>query len=376
MYEKGRAWIELDRSGLLHNLKEIQKIAGGGCALMPAVKANAYGHGAPQVSRILEEAGVTRFCVASVGEGIELREAGISGEILVLGYTHPSCFPELREYRLTQTVVDRSGADELDRYGCSTGCAVPVHVSIDTGMHRLGERSENICRIAGMWELKGIRITGVFSHLCTADGESTGERAYTLEQIRRFSMVTEQLHCMGLSGFQTHLCGSYGILNYSEHRFDCARPGIALYGVCSSMGDKTCVRADLRPVLTLKARVECVKELHSGEGAGYGLTYLARGERRIAIVSAGYADGIPRELSNRGTALVKGKRVPVIGRICMDQLTLDVTDVPEIIPGDEAVFIGRCGGQTLSAEEMAETAGTITNEILSRLGGRLERMVV
>ena len=376
MYKKGRAWIELDSAALIHNAAQLKEISGESCSLMPAVKANAYGHGAVWVSRILESGGTDAFCVASVGEGIELREAGIAGKILILGYTHPVCFPELKRYHLIQTVVDRTYAQDLDRYGRKNDFALPVHIGTDTGMHWLGERSEDINAIAEMWQLKGIRITGVFSHLCVSDGMSREEQSFTLKQIKKFQDLTEKLHDMGHTGFCTHLYGSYGILNYPGYHFDYTRPGIALYGVLSSPGDKIRTGPDLHPVLSLKARVECVRGLRAGEAAGYGLTWKAPDDRKIAIVSAGYADGIPRELSNRGHALVRGKKVPVVGRICMDQLTLDVTEVPDARPGDEAVFIGTSGMERITATEAAGEAGTIANEILSRLGERLERIVL
>ncbi len=369
---KGRAWIELNRENLLHNAGEFRRITGPSCILMPAVKANAYGHGMIQTAEILKEAGIQDFCVASAEEGILLRKSGMKGEILVLGYTYPEMFPELEKYHLTQTVVDESYAKVLSEYGKN----LAVHVAVDTGMHRLGIPSADIERIAGLWSLPGISITGIFSHLCVSDGVTEEDIRYTEEQISRFRSVERILREKGICGFRTHIQGSYGILNYPEEKFDCARPGIALYGVLSTSEDHVKAETELRPVLSLKARVECIKTLESGEGAGYGLTYTAASRRKIAIVSIGYADGIPRSLSNRGAALLRGRKVPVIGRICMDQLTLDVTDVPYAVPGDEAVFIGRSGSLQLTAEDMAAQAGTISNEILSRLGERPDRIIV
>lgn len=255
--------------------------------VMPAVKANAYGHGAVLIGRALQDMGVQDFCVASVGEAIELREAGITGRILVLGYTFPEQFQELWKYSLTQTVIDFCYARQL-------------------------------------------QITGVFSHLCVSDGISESEKGFT----------------------------------YKHY----VRPGIALYGALSSPYDKTAAAVNLKPVLSLKARIECVKQLHTGEAVGYGQTYTAAREMKIAAVSIGYADGIPRELSNKGFALIKGHKAPVVGRICMDQLMVDLSEIPGTAPGDEAVFIGKCGNEQITASEFAHTAGTISNEILSRLG--------
>lgn len=384
MRETDRAWIGISKENLLHNTEELQKLSGAGCTLMPAVKANAYGHGDVLVSRILQDTGIRNYCVASVDEGIRLRQAGISGQILILGYTHPDGFAELMHYSLTQTAVDLDYAGQLSAYAGKVNCVrttgncdtIAVHVGVDTGMYRLGIPYDRPDLVEKVWALPGLRGTGIFSHLCVSDGLTAAEEEYTREQIQRFGMVTEYLCKKGIRGFKCHIQGSYGLLNYPEYSYDLSRPGIALYGCLSSADDRVRAAVSLKPVLSLKARVASIKELPAGESAGYGLTYTADSTRRIAIVSAGYADGIPRSLSNCGAVLVRGRKVPVIGRICMDQLTLDVTDVPEIPPGDEVVFIGSSGKYRLTAEDMAEKAGTITNEILSRLGSRLHRVVI
>lgn len=369
--QKGRAWIELNMDNLVHNVKQFRDILPKGCALMPAVKANAYGHGMGQIGQALAEIGIQDFCVASAGEAVELRNAGIGGQILILGYTPPCQFEDLVHYHLTQTVVDLPYGRLLNDFGRP----VLVHVGIDTGMRRLGERSEDMENICKIWELCNLNITGVYSHLSVPDGISEEETSFTRKQIAEFEAVVSALHKKGISGFRTHLQGSYGVLNYPELRFDYARVGIALYGVLSMRGDRIAAEVRLKPVLSLKARVACVKQLHAKEPAGYGLSFTAKREMKIAVVSIGYADGIPRELSNKGYALVNGCRAEVIGRVCMDQLLLDVSGVRNVSAGDEAVFIGRSGEQRISACEVAECAGTISNEILSRLGNRVERIL-
>ena len=383
MHETDRAWISIDKENLLHNVKELRRLSGAGCALMPAVKANAYGHGDVLVCRILQDAGIRDYCVASVDEGIRLRQAGISGQILILGYTHPDGFAELMHYRLTQTAVDLDCAGRLSVYAGKVNCGrtagnrdtIAVHVGVDTGMHRLGIPYDRTDLIEKVWGLPDLRVTGLFSHLCVSDGLTDAEEKYTREQIQRFDQAADYLHKKSIRGFKCHIQGSYGLLNYPEYSYDLSRPGIALYGCLSSADDRVRASVSLKPVLSLKARAASIKELPAGESAGYGLTYTADSTRRIAIVSVGYADGIPRSLSNCGEALVRGRKIPVIGRICMDQLTLDVTDVPGILPGDEVVLIGSSGECRLTAEDMAGKAGTITNELLSRLGGRLRRVV-
>lgn len=372
MYQQGRAWIELNAQHLVHNMKQIQTIIGNRCALMPAVKANAYGHGAAEVCRILQRSGIKDFCVASVQEGIELRNTGITGQILILCYTHPAQFPLLDQYQLTQTVVDFSYAKELNNYERP----LRVHLGIDTGMRRLGEPSGQIDNILKIWRFQNLEITGVFSHLCTSDSLSEAHQVFTQNQINHFQAVLIKLRQAGICHFKTHLQGSYGILNYPDLQYDYARVGIALYGVLSKPEDQILSHISLKPVLSLKARIECVKKLNKEESIGYGLTFTAISERKIAVVSIGYADGIPRELSNKGYALLHGIKVPIIGKICMDQLTLDVTDVKHAAPGDEVVFIGKSGILEISSSEVANIAGTISNEILSRLGARLERIVI
>lgn len=390
MYEKGRAWIELNMDYLRHNTELFRALLPEKCALMPAVKANAYGHGAVVVSQALQDLGVRNFCVASAEEGAELRAAGLTGQILVLGYTYQENLDLLRQYELTQTVVDHSYARELKAYGKP----LTVHVGIDTGMHRLGERSGHMENILDIWNCENLKITGVFSHLCTSDGESEPERAFAEKQEKEFQKVLRALKAHGIGEFCTHLRGTYGVLNdFAGNRkpahsydfaglhefagsYDFARVGIGLYGALSQLSPHLEEQFDLRPVLSLKARIGCVRELWDGEGAGYGLAWHAKGRRKVAVAAIGYGDGIPRELSGRGHALVRGKKVPIVGRICMDQLLLDVTEVPDVKVGEEAVFIGKSGEMEIKAEEMAAEANTISNEILSRLGPRLRRIPV
>ena len=298
MYQKGRAWIELNLESLRYNMEQLRKMLPKTCKLMPAVKANAYGHGAVQIAKALQDMGIEDFCVASVEEGIELRDAGIVGNILILGYTHPEQFEQLMDYKLTQTVVDSVYAKRLEAYGN----ALQVHIGIDTGMHRLGIDWEDMEAIQSIWKYKNLKVTGVFSHLCAADGISPEEREYTREQIKRFELVVNQLKQEGKTGFSTHLQGSYGILNYPECEFDYARPGIAMYGLFSSLAEqkeqeKEKNRGRLKPVLSLKTRVESVRTLEKGESAGYGMAYTALSHRKIAVLSIGYADGVPRAVS-------------------------------------------------------------------------------
>ena len=369
MNRRNRAWIELNLKHLENNVSQLRLLLPESSSLMPAVKADAYGHGAVSICRALQEYGIGNFCVASIEEGIELRKAGITGQILILGYTHPDLFPELNEYDLTQTVLDQEYGRRLNQ----SGRKLKVQAAVDTGMHRLGERYTQTERILSLWRMENLQITGIFSHLSVSDGSSSLERGFTEKQIRNYQSVLQRLRQAGIKGLQTHIQGSYGILNYPELKFDFARAGIALYGVLSSGKDAVRSKVRLKPVLSVKARIACVHPLHPGEIPGYGMDWKAEREMKTAVVSIGYGDGIPRGMSGQGYMLVKGQKAPMIGRICMDQLFLDVTNIPDVRPGDEAVFIGESGAASISAEQAASWCGTITNELLSRLGKRLER---
>lgn len=368
----GRAWIELSRSALQSNVRTLKKLLPETCELMPAVKANAYGHGAALMAKELNRMGIHSFCVACVSEGVELRQHGVKGEILILGYTHPEDFSLLHRYRLTQTVIDFPYAVLLNR----CGKRLHVHVGIDTGMHRLGERSENIQELCSIFQMKNLIIDGLFTHLCAADSSGKQERAFTDLQAQAFYHVACELKRLGYSCPKLHLQSSYGVFNYPELAEDYARVGIALYGVLSTGEDTQNLGNALLPVLSLKARIATVRTLYDGECVGYGMQFTAAHDMKIATLSIGYADGLPRALSNGGAVLINGCEAPIIGRICMDQTIVDVTDIPGVRPGDIAVLIGRSGDREISVCDLAARTGTITNEILSRLGARLERSVV
>ncbi len=377
MRDEGRAWIELDRQALRWNVDALRKRLPENCQLMPAVKADAYGHGAMLIASELSSMGVQAFCVACAQEGAELRRQGIKGEILILGYTHPDQFPLLSRYHLTQTVVDFSNAELLDSYGKKRHRKIPVHVGIDTGMHRLGERSENIDRICEICFMKHLEVKGLYTHLCVSDTLDREGKEYTKFQKDIFCRVVREMEKQGLEAPKIHLLASYGVLNYPEFSGDYARVGIALYGVLSSREDMENWKGVFRPVLSLKARVAAVKDLYAGEYAGYGMAFRAERNMKIAALTIGYADGLPRSLSGGvGEVLIDGKRAPVIGRICMDQTLVDVTDILDVKAGDVAVLIGKSGEEEISACDLAEWAGTISNEILSRMGGRLKRMIL
>lgn len=362
-----RAWLELDMDALACNVRFLQSRLPAGCRLMPAVKANAYGHGAVPIARELNRLGIDSFCVACASEGIQLRKAGIKGEILILGYTSPQQFPLLRRYRLTQTVLDYAYAECLEK----SGIRLHVHIAVDTGMHRLGIRCEDTEQMIAVYKMKHLVVDGIYTHLSASDSDDPESRSFTECQIDTFFRVTDLLKAKNCPCRGLHLLSSYGILNYPDAAADYVRPGIALYGVLSR-GEEL---PEIRPVLSLKAKVSSLRTLYGGESAGYGFSFTADHDLKLAVLSIGYADGLPRALSDgKGRVLINGYSAPIVGRVCMDQTLVDVSRIPTIAQGDTAVLIGSSGIQEITAGELADHCGTITNEILSRLGGRLERV--
>lgn len=373
-YKKGRCWSEIDEEALAENVRALRAALPRKAALMPALKADAYGHGAVRMGRALNRLGVRAFCVACAEEGAALRRGGVRGEILILGYTHPSEWPRLRRYRLTQSIVDKAYAEELARYARRSPFRLPVHVAVDTGMHRLGLDARRPGEIVKVCRLKGLRVTGIFTHLCASQSRRAEDQAFTREQAKRLDAVLAALASAGMRRPKTHLLASGGVLNYPQLGGEYARVGIALYGVLSARSDWNAAGIALRPVLTVKARVASVRTLRAGEGAGYDLAYVAADRRRIAAVTIGYADGLPRALGEgRGAMLVHGQRASIVGRICMDQTLIDVTQIEGVRAGDEVVVLGQSGQESISAYDLAEQSGTITNEVLSRLGSRVEK---
>ena len=370
-YEQGRAWIELNINNLKHNVDTLRSLLPAGCVLMPAIKANAYGHGAVQVAKELNKMGVQAFCVASIAEAVQLRENGIVGEVLILGYTHPSDFPLLIRYNLTQAVLDFEYAKQLDAFDGE----IKAHIAVDTGMHRVGVPAENLDAILSILKMKHLWVTGIYTHLCADDSRDEKDVAFTKMQAASFARIREQVKAAGCA-VKAHILGSYGLLNYPELGGEYARIGIALYGVLSNRGDLAFCPTELRPVLSVKARIMTVRAIQSGDNVGYGLAYTAESERKIAALSIGYADGLPRALScGRGRVLIHGQEAPIVGRICMDQTMVNVTDIENVKCGDVAVVIGKSGMLEITAYDLAEQSDTITNEILSRMGSRLPRII-
>jgi serine/alanine racemase len=366
-----RSWIEINMGNLEHNVKELKSVMPKRCKFMAVVKANAYGHGAIEISRHLNRIGVDAFAVATIDEAIELRKNGIQGEILILGYTDVSRANELNHYHLIQTVIDYEYACMLN----SQKKSLQVHIKIDTGMHRLGIPVEDIDKISKVFHMDMLKVTGIFTHLCVADQLDEEAEKFTKEQIDKFYGLLNRLELSGITIPKVHIQSSYGLLNYPQLTCDYARIGIALYGCLSTWEDRTRIGLSLRPVLSLKSKIAIIRNVEKGEGVSYGRDIHVTRDSRIAVLPLGYADGLPRNLSDgTGSVLIHGTKVPIVGRICMDQLLIDVTDMPKVKTGDIATLIGIDGKEEILAANLAKKAGTITNELLSRLGGRIERV--
>ena len=369
--KQDRAWIEINLENLENNINEIKKIINEKCKIMAVVKANAYGHGMINIATKLNEIGIRDFAVATLSEAIELRKNNIEGNILILGYTDLKDIEYVIKYDLMQTIVDYEYAKRIDQIELES--KIKVHIKINTGMNRIGTSYNEIDKITEMYNMKNLKVLGIFSHFCVADRTKKEDIQFTKKQIDNFLNCINQIKERGYSTGKIHIQSSYGILNYPDIECDYVRPGIIMYGNYSSKEDKTKIIPNIRPVLSLKARITTIKEIEKGESVSYGRTYIAKGAKKIATVCIGYADGYPRNLSNKNIkVLVNDEYAEIIGRICMDQLVIDVSNINNIKQGDIVTLIGE--ETEISAEEISNKADTITNELLCRLGDRLERI--
>ena len=290
---------------------------------------------------------------------------------MILGYTPAERVIELSKYGLSQTVVDLEHARELDCYGTE----IKVHIKVDTGMNRLGESCGHVKEILSVFGRKNLKVSGIFTHLCVPDSMEEPDIAFTRKQIQDFYMLLERLKEKNIAIPKIHIQSSYGVLNYPELQCDYARVGIAMYGVLSTPGT-TKSSLELRPVLSLKSKVVLVKTVKAGESIGYGRSVIPKKDIKIAVVSIGYADGFPRGISREAYVLINGRRAPVTGRVCMDQLTVEVTGIANVRAGDVVTLIGRDHAEEITAKQVSVWDGTITNELLSRLSScRLKRII-
>ncbi len=358
-------YVEIDLAALRWNWAQARALASPGCRLLPVVKADAYGHGMAAVARELEGAGgAWGLAVSGLEEALELRgAAGILLPVLLLLGVRPEEAAEAVRAKLTPVLFDLGEAEALNRAAAAQGVRQPVHVKIDTGMGRLGFSPRDLTgALPRLAALKNLEVEGVCSHLATADADET----FSLEQLSRFQTALSAFRRAGLSPALNHLANSAALMGIQGIHLNLCRPGIMLYGGYPSEALRR--RVSLRPVMRVAARVLQVKEMGCGESVSYGRTYTCPGRERVAVIGCGYAHGYSRALSNKASVLIRGQRAPVRGRVCMNAFMVDVSAVPEAQPGDEAVLLGAQGGETVSAEELAEMSGTISYELFCALG--------
>lgn len=365
-----RAIVDLD--AYAHNLGVVKRFAGAGVEIAPIVKADAYGHGAIPIARTAIACGVRMLGVATVEEGIALREAGIDAPILVLFQPCVDGLPGIVQHRLTLMLADAATAEALGALAHRANRVVPVHCLVDTGMGRQGfDRDSAASDIQFITRISNIDIEGVATHFPVANRPDDD---FTYEQIKTFRNVLKELEREGIPFELAHAANSPAIVNYPAARFGMVRPGLMTYGVWPS--DAPPRTQQLKPVLRWETRVTQVRTLEPGANVGYGRTYTTPGRMKAAILPVGYADGYPVALSNKAEVLIRGQRCPVRGSVCMDQLVVDVSLVPEVHAGDTAVLIGRDAEDHITAEELARHASTIPYEILTGIGARVAREYV
>jgi alanine racemase len=368
-----RSWVEIDLDRLASNIGEVRKILSPSCQLMAVVKADAYGHGVKETARVMRECGVGRFAVATAYEGIELRNTGITEPILILGYTSPDMAVETVGYGLTHTVFDTECAIALSEAARGNGSITKIHIKIDTGMSRIGFLPEegSLEKILKISELPGLEIEGIYTHFAKADSADPRD---TLIPFGRFLDFCGSLENAGLAIPVKHAANSAAAIRFPETHLDFVRCGIALYGLDPAPGIDY-ERIPLEPVMVFKARVILVKEVPAGTQVSYGGIFTTTRPSQLATLSVGYADGYTRRLGMRSSVLLNGQRAPVVGNICMDQCVADVTDIEgPVKANDEAVLIGRQGGETITAGELAAATGTIDYEVVCAVSRRIPRV--
>lgn len=377
-------WAEIDLAAYRHNIAELRCIAHREARLMAVIKADGYGHGACEVAKVALGSGADCLGVARLHEAVELREEGVEALILIFGFTPPEEIDTLLGFDLVQAVFTPDAAAALATAATSRGGRARVHIKVDTGMGRLGllageprseeatgsaanHRFNEVRSVAG---LPGLEVEGLFTHFATADH---ADKTYANRQLQRFDELLDRLRQQGVEFPLNHAANSAALIDIPDSHLDMVRPGIATYGLYPS-AEVDHDRASLKPVMEWKTRIIQLKQVPAGFGVSYGITYETPRPTTLATVAVGYADGLSRGLSNRGQMLVGGRKVPIIGRICMDLTLLDVGEVPGVAEGNEVVILGRQGDEVLSADEMAATLGTINYEIVSTISSRVPRI--
>lgn len=371
MRNNGRitAYIHLD--AVAANFETMKKNLDDHTKMIAVVKADGYGHGAVPIARKVEAYDyLCGFAVASVEEGIELREAGIRKPILVLGYTFEEDYEVMIEYEIQPAIFTLEMARAFAKAASNKNVCAPIHLAVDTGMSRIGlpDTEEGINTACAIHEIKSLQIEGVFTHFAKADEEDKG---YTQMQMDRFARFCDELNHLGIHGFLRHCSNSAGILEIPRAHMDMVRAGIIIYGIYPS--DEVSREQKLEPVMELKSHVVYIKSVEKGTSVSYGGTFVADKTMRIATVPVGYGDGYPRSLSNKGSVLIRGKRAPILGRVCMDQMMVDVTDI-EAEMLDEVTLLGRDGNEIITADELGALSGRFPYEFVCDISKRVRRV--
>ena len=370
-----RTWADVSLDNLTHNYTVLWQQVPGSCRFLGVVKADAYGHGAVPVSHHLEELGAEFLAVSNLEEAVQLRRGEVHLPILILGYTPALYARDMAEMEIRQEVHSLAYARELEARLVGTDCRLRVHLKLDTGMARLGF----FCREEGVLEellavtrLPHLIVEGMFTHFPVADSLDPADVAFTKEQYRTFRSFAEELEARKCRPEICHCCNSGATILYPEFAMDMIRPGIATYGI--SPAPELAGRLDLRPLLTLRTTISQIRQYPAGVSVSYGRSYVTPSPRTIAVVSIGYADGLSRKLSGQVSFLLRGVRVPVVGRICMDMCMVDVTDVPGARVGDKVTVLGAGGDDVISVCDLAEQLDTIPYEILCGINKRIPRI--
>ena len=371
-------WAEISLKAIVKNLRVIRRHVGPKPKILAVVKSNAYGLGAVPISKALQKAGVEWFGVTCGNEGVELRDAGIRNRILVLTGFWPGEEKRLIENRLTPTVTRLEDVRHLERAAKSAGTKsrIPFHLKINSGMNRLGISADEIDAFASaLARCRHIRLEGTFTHFASAEDFSARQ---TDDQEQLFLKCLERMRALGVSPGIVHLANSGAICARPSTYADMIRPGAILYGYYQSFdppqkGQEVRERLPIEPCLSLRARIITLRDLPAGQGVGYSARFVTERPSRIAVINAGYADGISRQRTNRGCALVRGRRVPLVGAISMDLTTLDVTDLPDVKLGDVVTIYGKDGNDAMVVSDIAREIGTVTSDLLCALGRRVPR---
>lgn len=365
------AWAEINLDNLANNMKEIKKISKSR-DIIAVVKADAYGHGAVDAAPVFLENGATRLAVAVISEAVELRESGIKCPIMILGFTSPYSIDELLKYDIEQTVYSYEYACEISKKAAMQNKTAKIHIALDTGMGRIGfmPQDKSLDEVYKISKLPNIIIEGLFSHFSTSDEK---DKSYTHAQIKKFNWFYDELLKRGIKINIRHIANSAAIIDMPEVHFDAVRPGIILYGYYPSK-DVSKDKINLKPAMSLKANIIHIKKVKSGEYIGYGRKFKTSRESLIATLPIGYADGYTRLLFNKAKVIINGKFAPVVGRICMDQCMVDITEVGNVKIGDEVIIMGSDGSLKFDADNIADLLGTISYEVTCMVSKRIPRV--